>query len=305
MPPPRLLQISRNIAVHDDEDKQLVKLQKKIEHISAKNREWLMAESRRQQDKNRRIISRKIREAQLRKAALKLESKKIRDALKIRESSQESPNFRRKSSREEKKSLPASITTSISKNESSKTISDHPKSSSSEEISSESDTSSSSSSSSSGSSTSSGDENKEHTLDRRNKKLMYAHQSSHTSIKSGGDTENGSNFDSDQYYDDDSELYYADPYGLDSISEVVAERGPDIEDFDELQEDVENHHFEKSNSGHGNNRHRRRLYRDDKQPFVLEVSDIYLHSFMFGIFHFPFHGYPHFSPSSRFLYTLD
>ena len=55
MPPPRVLQISRTIAVHDEEDKQLVTLQKKIEHISAKNREWLMAESHRQKEKNREV----------------------------------------------------------------------------------------------------------------------------------------------------------------------------------------------------------------------------------------------------------
>jgi hypothetical protein len=78
--------------------------------------------------------------------------------------------------------------------------------------------------------------------------------------------------DSELLYED-SDLFYAEEYGLDSIHESRAERGPDIEDFDELQEDVEHENYEKNN-GRGHHRHRRRLYRDDKQPFVLEVSFI-------------------------------
>jgi len=41
MPSPRILEISRTIAVQDEEDEKLVKLQRQIEQISAKNRQRL------------------------------------------------------------------------------------------------------------------------------------------------------------------------------------------------------------------------------------------------------------------------
>lgn len=41
MPPPRVLEISRTIAVQDEEDKQLVRLQRLIETFSARNRVFL------------------------------------------------------------------------------------------------------------------------------------------------------------------------------------------------------------------------------------------------------------------------
>jgi 7-keto-8-aminopelargonate synthetase-like enzyme len=41
MPPPRLLEISRTIAVQDEEDEQLVRLQRLIETFSARNRIFL------------------------------------------------------------------------------------------------------------------------------------------------------------------------------------------------------------------------------------------------------------------------
>jgi hypothetical protein len=41
MPPPRILEISRTIAVQDEEDEQLVRLQRLIETFSARNRLFL------------------------------------------------------------------------------------------------------------------------------------------------------------------------------------------------------------------------------------------------------------------------
>ena len=43
------------------------------------------------------------------------------------------------------------------------------------------------------------------------------------------------------------------------------ERGPDLEELDELAD--------KRETDHDARRRRRRLYRDDKAPFVLEVDD--------------------------------
>jgi hypothetical protein len=51
--------------------------------------------------------------------------------------------------------------------------------------------------------------------------------------------------------------------------------GPDLEDFDELAENVEAEEEEgnRDSNNAGKRRNRRRLYRDDKAPFVLEIED--------------------------------
>src|SRR6056300_998889 len=78
MPPPRVLEIARTIAVQDEEDHQLVKLQRLIETFSARNRQFLITSGERQAVRTRKKVARKIKEAQLRKAAAKLESEKRR-----------------------------------------------------------------------------------------------------------------------------------------------------------------------------------------------------------------------------------
>ena len=93
MPPPRVLKITRTIAVHDEEDKQLVSLQNQIENISAKNRQWLIAEGNRQSEKQRRIMAKKIKEAQLRQAATKFEAKKLRDTQMAKTKEKRSGSF--------------------------------------------------------------------------------------------------------------------------------------------------------------------------------------------------------------------
>ena len=72
MPPPRQLEISRTIAVIDEEDNQLIKLQRLIETVSARNRQFLIESGERQAEQNRKRVAKKIKEAQLRKAAAKL-----------------------------------------------------------------------------------------------------------------------------------------------------------------------------------------------------------------------------------------
>ena len=76
MPPPRVLEIARTIAVQDEEDHQLVRLQRLIETVSARNRQFLIESGERQAARNRKQVARKIKEAQLRKAAARLESEK-------------------------------------------------------------------------------------------------------------------------------------------------------------------------------------------------------------------------------------
>ena len=79
MPYPRVLEISRTIAVMDEEDNQLVKLQRLIETFSARNRQFLIESGERQAEQTRKKLAKKIKEAQLRKAAAKLESVKRKE----------------------------------------------------------------------------------------------------------------------------------------------------------------------------------------------------------------------------------
>ena len=79
MPPPRILEISRTIAVMDEEDNQLVKLQRLIETFSARNRRFLMEAGERQAGQTRRKVAKKVKEAQLRKAVARLESEKRKE----------------------------------------------------------------------------------------------------------------------------------------------------------------------------------------------------------------------------------
>ena len=120
----------------------------------------------------------------------------------------------------------------------------------------------SSSSSSSSFSSSSSDDEKLPSLESKQRRQLVK-KVSYTSLKSVTETDGSQNY-SDAIYDDD--IDYNDEFGLESINE----KGPDLEDFDELQEDVENE--ERGGSSHGRHRRHRRAYRDDKLPFVLEVS---------------------------------
>ena len=61
MPPPRILEISRTIAVMDEEDNQLVKLQRLIENFSERNRQYLTAAGNRQAEQTRKKIAKKIK----------------------------------------------------------------------------------------------------------------------------------------------------------------------------------------------------------------------------------------------------
>ena len=79
MPPPRVLVISRTIDVMDEEDNQLVKLQRLIATISARNRQFLIESGEQQAVHTRRKLAKKIKEAQLRKAAAKLESQRRKE----------------------------------------------------------------------------------------------------------------------------------------------------------------------------------------------------------------------------------
>ena len=228
IPPPRLLEISRTIAVQDEEDYQLVTLQRQIEAISSNNRQALLAAATRHANKKRREYARKIKEVQLRKAASELESRRRREERrsKTKSNSQRlqhagSVGVERKESVRSKD--PSEFnhrrTGAVESPASKEASSSQPSSSSDDDES----TSSSSTSSSSTSSSSSSSE----------KEGLFA--------------------------------VAVDRREEDALPDIV-------EELDELAEGAKGENYV-SESGRVGRRRRRRLYRDDKAPFVLEIDD--------------------------------
>jgi hypothetical protein len=81
MPAPRILETSRTIAVQDEEDHQLVKLQRQIEKVSAKNRQRLSEAAQGHLDRVRKRYL-KLKQAQQKKSAAKVEARLRREERK-------------------------------------------------------------------------------------------------------------------------------------------------------------------------------------------------------------------------------
>ena len=204
LPPPRVLKISRTIAVHDDEDKQLLRLQTQIEKISFKNRQYFITAANRQAENQRKRVIKKIQDAQLRSAAAKLESQRLQDSL------------------ETLKGKPQKSSGSV-------------KGPGIDESSSDEDSSSTSSSSSSSSGSSSETES-----DKEEKKEL-------------------SNTDPD---DPGSNAFY----GYASDEGARDEEDPALMDMEDLDDLTASNNVSIS-------RHRKRIFRDEKSLFLLEVDD--------------------------------
>ena len=71
MPPPRILEISRTIGIKDEEDVQLVRLQRQIEALSAFNRRNLSLSAALAIEKKKKKMVERREQARLRKLALK------------------------------------------------------------------------------------------------------------------------------------------------------------------------------------------------------------------------------------------
>ena len=272
MPPPRVLEISRMIAVMDEEDNQLVKLQRLIETFSSRNSQFLSESGERLAEQTRKNLTNKIKEAQLRKAAAKLD-KEQRGKRKLVGKLTPSPLIlrtntevgmvhtpepstaflkRTSSSGGDKSSskrpptlspVPAEeMTTPLASNRRvigenaliviESSIPDLDRSDKAKESSSSSNSSSSTSNSVSSSSSSS------------------STSASSASEKDGSDNESKD--------------------GQTSGTDFERDNGPDLEDLDELAEGVK---ASRGESAHDPRRRRRRLYRDDKGPFILEIDD--------------------------------
>ena len=272
------MKISRTIAVHDEEDKKLVKLQGLIETISQMNRHWLVAVAKRQLDREDRVLVKMRKKARLKKIIAKQELKKQKKFFRSCKGLSPQLSISRKSlepivGQNEEKIL-------FDKNSSSKlsvTLDSIDKSSSSGSSPSDIDSdidcidciSFSSTSSSSSSSESEKDQEQGIHLSKKSNKGMRRIASSETfkslgNIRKSRDEDNNNeNIGASSFFESD----YLLEGEYDAQSEGCPAHEPDLEDFDELAEGVENENYVPKE------RHRQRRFIDDKAPFILEIDD--------------------------------
>jgi len=245
MPAPRSLEISRTIAVQDEEDHQIVKLQRQIEAVSKKNRQRLMEAASRHSDRLRK-----------RNAA-----KSKRTRVKMETSIQDSATKRKENSTkraEKEKDIDASDNEMNNAQDASSI-----------------DSSSTSSSSSSSESTSESESENDADADT-DKELDDAR----TSLKQQVGKADIPVVDVSAVG-----LDFAEAFGIESaddkLQNVSAKSiGSVVSEFEEIQQELlQNDKVKaedvigKGRSGTIRRRRRRRLYRDDKVPFVLEIDD--------------------------------
>lgn len=284
LPAPRVLEIARNIAVQDEEDHQIVKLQRQIEMVSQKNRKRLSEAAQRHADRVRKRVIAKIKRTRKQKMAASGKASSTRKRY-VRRS-------KRTSSREkldleegggtigEDAPGPNSLTASergVSA-ETNATLTSESKFDDNEgSLSSmESDSSSTSSSSSSSSSTDSSDsESLNDTAAGSTENKEKGHVSDGldpSSVRESGDDRiDSSEFDFHDAYRSgpDDERSARDAKSIASAISEIDELEDEI-----LQDDrVNTKQIIAPTGDRVRRRRRKRLYRDDKTPFVLEVDD--------------------------------
>lgn len=273
MPAPRVLEISRTIEVQDEEDQSLMKLQHQIEVISAKNRQRLAGAAQRHANRVRKRYVNKIKQAQLRREAAKLENQKKKD---LRRKKSESSNRKLSMGSAPGDSHPITADRNLNqvREETTGSATQAPNAKENDEEEESSGLSSDSSPSSCSSSSSPSETDSEKEGDNSE------HEDSHHESKSGfmtseasgleNSSRNGSRrgrSDSGGYLDDfDDDVYGEHGRQLGTAS--------DMEDLDEYEEKVKAEHLMSEKGGRSARRsRRRRMYRDDKKPFVLEIDD--------------------------------
>ena len=292
MPAPRVLEISRTIAVQDEEDHQLVRLQHLVEKISAKNRQRLAEAAQRHVLRVRKRYQ-KLKERQQRRALAKHDARRKREERRLRMKLRKEAKLA-KSYEGAENSTPeiGVVNRSVIKHASQVGVAvlnirgqSHPVegdvegdeeddgASPSSSSASEESTSSSSSSSSSSSETES-----EKEQDGGNKKAEPAFSSCASSAGSAGENYSMA-VDSVEQLETDFEDAFISGAEI-SVGPSAAEDdgrgkrltdGPDMEDLDDIEANVivDNLISRKGRE----RRRRRRMYRDDKAPFVLEIDD--------------------------------
>ena len=276
LPAPRVLEISRTIAVQDEEDHQILKLQRQIELVSQKNRKRLSEAAQRHADRVRKRVLSKIKKSQKRVVAAK--KRYVRRSKRT--------NSREKLDIEEGGgTLPENTPTPISNNEratsvettntlltdSSKFV-DNEASLSSEESESSSTSSSSSSSSSSTGSSDSESLNNADVLGTEKQETDNVSDSRDPSsvMESGDERLDSTEFDLKDYRSGNEDERSA-PDNK-SIASAISEID-ELEDEILQDERVNTKEIIAQSGERVRRRRRKRLYRDDKVPFVLEVDD--------------------------------
>jgi hypothetical protein len=287
MPAPRVLEISRTIAVQDEEDHQLVKLQKQIEKISARNRQRLAQAAQRHVERVRKRYLAKIKQAQVKRAGAKQESKRKSEERRLRAKQRRSEarlagshdgsssnvlfDARSHASalmlHESQVSTPSTSSLALIGRSGATPDDDDDNvvaSSSSSSPSSESTSSSSSSSSSSSETDSEKSSNGEVTgnsdsIARKDGSIAPLELEFDDAFASGADTGVGeSDAESDRVKGENGKY----------ITTV-----PDMEELDDLEANIDADRLIHDKGRGSQRRRRRRMYRDDKAPFVLEIDD--------------------------------
>lgn len=264
MPAPRVLEITRTIAVQDEEDKQVVKLQRQIELISSKNRARLSDAVQRHADRVRKRKLQRRKFAQTQRSAARTEVQR-----------------KKESARKSRRAFNSALTSSSSataaapplESQQSSRVSgtsefpiDYDENDDSlSSVESDSTPTSSSASDSSTETESFREESNTAGNDKTNTAESGAHSWDSDVDEASVGGANGSEYRSDDDRSDDA----ADVKSLASA----------VSDYDELEEallkgdsDVGAKDLVSKDGGIGRRR-RRRMYRDDKLPFVLEIDD--------------------------------
>jgi len=271
MPPPRVLEISRTIAVQDEEDHQLVKLQRQIETISANNRQRLAGAAQRHAAKIRRRYVQKIKEAQLRRAAAKLNSKRIIESKKMKEKQQRLEGVTDGTDMLRQTLSSPDDHEGIDSGDAKDAEGQEPRDDEDEENSLGSESSSTTSSSSSSSSESESEKEIEEASAMSTNEIRRRAPSEASSLSGGFEgMDNRIQFSFDGMFDT------GDEFPSDALSGRDGTPAPDIEDFDELVNAEEDVLSETSRGVKRRRRRRRRMYRDDKAPFVLEIGKLFI-----------------------------
>lgn len=263
MPAPRPLEIKRTIAVQDEEDHQVVKLQRQIEVVSNRNRQRLIEAAARHSERVRRRHALKLKKVQARRIAARAELTRRKESAKkskrlLRKAEGDDGNEHNRTSSTVMFDQSGSFDDKQPRLEQSErtdpgTFEQNEEEGTFSSIDSESTSSSSSSSSQSESDT---DNDADGESDTKNNNASDARQVLE--------------IDQELDLEDYGDLVAHDDTGMKSIGSVVS----DFEDLrDEiLQDDKVDTGIGKDGGGMGRRR-RRKLYRDDKMPFVLEIDD--------------------------------
>jgi hypothetical protein len=262
MPAPRILEITRTIAVEDEEDHQVVKLQRQIEVVSRKNRQRLMEAAARHADRVRQRHAQKLKNAKARLAAARAEF-----AQRKKESSR-----KRRSNRKDSED----VQTMVESQRSSTTVANNQGATFYKDEDEQDDTLSSADSESTSSSSSPSSES-----ESENDADVEVDESLGRAL-TADDT--GNEDTSAQFHLDELDFDNMYPTGSEEEGRITQRDAKSIDsvvsDFEELQDEilqddkVDAKQLSSKDGAAGiRRRRRRRMFRDDKLPFVLEIDD--------------------------------